>query len=680
MQQTSDQLSKWKYVKENEPFELIIPGYPKGSDITVLNTSYIGKYKDEETGKTTTDYISILFRDNKTKEKMVYTIYEPLHNFYKINEKVMDPPSHNLFFAEKEKVSVFTCKHSDILKAIAEVTGRMQEYKDNVANNNYSENRKLHADPRILFSDTNIENYYRFLFNLSYKNEPFNISKGFLDIETDTRYSDSRFPEPGEVPINAIAYCDEAHNTVYQFILNDPNNPLVEKYKNYCKNTNVVEELHNFVIKSVGGIKNAIKFGVDKMDYKLAFFDDELELIKTMFSIVHYTIPDFLVCWNMAFDLSFIAARIEKIGGDVLSILGDPRLKDQYFKYYIDTRNANNLEERGDYVNLSSYTVYLDQMIEFASRRKGRGQFQSFKLDAIGEVIAGVKKLDYSHITNDIAELPYLDMKTFSFYNVMDVIVQKCIEKNTKDLEYVFTKCLINNTNYAKCHRQSVYLANRFTKEFYTQGYVIGNNKNLWNEKPATKFPGAAVGDPLHNDPRIMIRINGRPTLLCDNTIDFDYKSLYPSIILENNIAPNTQIGKIVIEDKDNPDRRFSLMEHHSMYSNDNSTINYSRGGEFLENLICKNPMEFGRRWMGLGSVYDVIDDIFEFYKFNGYTDRPLNTRFNDAIYFVKQDSKINAITINDKIYMMNPLIFNLCLNDNQKQILLDKVKENAVL
>ena len=168
------------------------------------------------------------------------------------------------------------------------------------------------------------------------------------------------------------------------------------------------------------------------------------------------------------------------------------------------------------------YTVWLDQMIEFASRRKGRGRYQSFKLDAIGEVVAGVRKLDYSHITTDLGKLPYIDFKTFSFYNVMDVIVQKCIEASTNDLEYVFTKCLVNNTNYAKCHRQSVYLANRFCKDFYEYGYVIGNNKNLWNEKPTTKFPGAMVGDPTHNADSVMLHINGRPTQLSDNAVDFD--------------------------------------------------------------------------------------------------------------------------------------------------------------
>ena len=161
-------------------------------------------------------------------------------------------------------------------------------------------------------------------------------------------------------------------------------------------------------------------------------------------------------------------------------------------------------------------------MITFASRRKGRAAYPSFALNAIGEDVANVKKLDYSNITRDINMLPYIDFKTFSFYNVMDVIVQKCIEKITADDDYIFTKCLVNNTSYSKCHRQSVYLANRFAKDFYEYGYIIGNNKNIYNEKPNTAFTGAQVGDPTHNNPDITYHINGKPTMLVENSVDFD--------------------------------------------------------------------------------------------------------------------------------------------------------------
>ena len=500
-----------------------------------------------------------------------------------------------------------------------------------------------------------------------------------MDIETDIRYSSGEFPEPGEVPINAIAYCDESNNIVYQFLYNDKNNPLVEKYMKECVSTNMETQIRDFVINAVGGYKKAVKFGVDKLKYVLVFFDSEIDLIQKMFKLVNTTVPDFIEFWNMAFDFNYIINRIQVLGYDPLDIICDPRIKQQFLKFYIDERNKNNYEERGDFVAASTYTVWIDQMIEFASRRKGRGRYQSFKLDAIGEVVAGVKKLDYSHITNNIGDLPYIDFKTFSFYNVMDVIVQKCIETNTQDLEYVFTKCLVNNTNYAKCHRQSVYLANRFSKNFFEYGYIIGNNKNLWNEKPSTKFPGAMVGNPLHNSPTVMVKVNGRATSISDNAVDFDYSSLYPSIILEFNLAPNTQIGRIIIEDKNDPNRSFGLNEHPDMYSSDDNTAKYSRGGEFLENYMCNSPIEFGRRWMGLGDVFDVINDLIEFFKYNGINGVPIGIKFNDSVYFVNTNAT-NAISIEDSYVGSSPVLFDNPLNDILKTKIIDEVTKGALL
>ena len=510
---------KKEWIVSNEEYELLIPGYPKGSNITVLNTCYIGKRRDDE-GNQSKDYIAITFRDNDRGVKKVHIIYEPLYTFYKLKDGYS--LDHNLFFIEKDKVEPVTCKYADILRVIAEVTGNVEEFYDNARNGNSSVNRKLHYIPDIFMSDLNIEDYYRFLFGKSYTNEQFTLRKAYLDIETDGRYALGDFPEPGEVPINAVAYLDEANNIEYQFLLEDPRNPLIQKYKESYNDPRQMEKLKRFIVNAVGGKKKAKKFGVDKLEYRLIFMNDELEMIHKLFELINATSPDILLIWNMAFDLDYIIARIQVLGADPEDIICDPRIKQRYLRYYVDERNKNELAERGDFVALSSYTIWLDQMIEFASRRKGRGQFASYSLDSIGEDVAHVKKLNYSHITANINMLPYLNYEIFSFYNLMDVIVQKCIENSTQDCEYVFTKCLVNNTRYSKCHRQSTYLANRFTKDFYELGYIIGNNKNTGNEKPSIKYPGAAIGDPLHNSSIVLIHVNGRPTLLASNMVDFD--------------------------------------------------------------------------------------------------------------------------------------------------------------
>lgn len=680
----NEEKSSRSCIVSNKPYELLIPGYPKGSDLTVLNITYIPPMKNQD-NKYDLDYIMILFRNNETGTKHTFVIFEPLYTFY-FNPK--KDYSYNLFFMPKESLIPVTCKYVNIKKAIAESLGQLQEFHENIANGMSKENQKFHANPNIFMSDMHIEHYYRFLFGQSYTNNVFKLRKAFLDIETDIKYCGNQFPEKGQVPINAIAYYDEADNTIYQFLYEDLNNPLVSQYKRDCfKDETILNELKQFVINAVGGYKKAVKFGVDKLKYWIHFFTDELDLIEKMFKVIKRTAPDFIECWNMAFDLDYIIHRINNLlqtntddSDGLLDIVCDERIAAvQFFHYYIDEININLYEERGDYVAISSYTVWLDQMIEFASRRKGRARYQSFKLDAIGEDVAGVRKLDYSHITNNIGDLPYLDMKTFSFYNIMDVIVQKCIEHCTQDLEYVFTKCLVNNTSYAKCHRQSVYLSNRFAKDFYNYGYIIGNNKNKWNEKPTTKFPGAMVGDPLHNSEKPMVHINNKPTLLANNVIDFDYSSLYPSIILENNLAPNTQIGKIIIEDPTNPNKTFSLEEHQDMYSSSDEIARYSRGGEFLENLMCNNPLEFGRRWMHLGDIHQVIEDMKEYYQFNGYTGMPMNN--DDIVYFVK-DSMVDVVTIEDGQYMMSKQVvaFDSPLTDKRKDNLRQDIIKDSLL
>ena len=79
--------------------------------------------------------------------------------------------------------------------------------------------------------------------------------------------------------------------------------------------------------------------------------------------------------------------------------------------------------------------------------------------------------------------------------------------------------------------------------------------------------------------------------------------------MLEFNVAPNTQIGRIEIRQK--------------VYENENAFNveegKYSRGGEFIENLVTDNIIEFSKRWLHLGGFEDVLIDINEYYNRFGY-------------------------------------------------------------
>lgn len=616
----------------------MITGYLPGSDLTFMNSIYTYPRKIEYNGKSkwTDDTITLIYRDNKTGKKKHETIYKPDYTYYKSkDEYTLDYPQ---LFIEKDKVEEITVPFLQLEKNIAERTNQLDFFKDNIRNGARYNNKQLHTDPSIFNSDMNIEDYYRFKFSKEYTNNTFKLHKAYFDIEVDGKYQCGDFPELGECPVNCVSYLDEKQDKVYTFILRNNENPLIQEFEDSI-NDNLFKELREFIIDAVGGWKQATRFGLMNISQEFLFFDDEISLIKRMFDMFHEIDPDFILAWNMAFDIPYIIERIKELGYNPEDIMCNKNFKVKVADYYIDTRNQNEFAERTDYATISGNIVWLDQMLQFAQRRKSKiGSFTSFKLDNIGESVAKVKKLDYSDITTSVIKLPYLNFKIFVFYNIMDTIVQKCIESKAQDIEYVFMKAIMNNTSYKKAHRQTVYLINRFASEFDKDGFIIGNNCNRWNEKPE-KFLGALVGKPENTNSYAKMKINGRPTMLVENMMDEDYKSLYPSITLENNIAPNTQIARIIMDDK--------VYKNENAYNQDK----YSRSGEFIENLVSDCIIEFCSRYFYLANVTELLcEDLLEYDSIYHFGIEDLLRKYNYGFRFGINKIQPIHFNITDKI------------------------------
>ena len=499
-----------------------VGGYAPGSDLTVLNVFYQYPTKDED-GNRVKDYLVILYRDNTTGKKHHQIIYEPEYTFYMLKDE-NEIPTYNQLFIEKDKVNPITCKYSNLLKTIAKNTGNEEFYTTNIQNRNTSENAKLHTIPNVFGSDSSVEDYYRKLFGQTYSNEFFKPSRGFFDIEVETRYMSGDFVGMGECPVNAISYLDDNNRIIHTFLWRDKRNKLVEEFENEL-NFNIFTEsdIKEFIKVNIGGWKQYKRYHLDEFKVDIQFFDNEIDLLNEFYGTVYHYSPDFVLSWNgSAFDIEYIIARIRELGYDPALIMCKDDWEIKQVKNYVDNKNLSKFAERGDYTFISGDTIWIDQMIQYASRRKAKdGSVGSYKLDDIGANIAGVHKLDYSHITDDIGMLPWLNYKTFVLYNIFDVIVQKCIENKGNDMEYILAKALMNDTSYKKIHRQTVYLINRMNKEWDKLGYVIGNNVNKWNEEP-DKFAGALVGDPTHINDYSLMKINGTPIRIAETNQDFD--------------------------------------------------------------------------------------------------------------------------------------------------------------
>lgn len=139
----------------------------------------------------------------------------------------------------------------------------------------------------------------------------------------------------------------------------------------------------------------------------------------------------------------------------------------------------------------------------------------------------------------------------------------------------------------------------------------------------------------------------------------------------ENNIAPNTQIGKIIIPEK--------------IYNNENSynidPERYSRSGEFIENISTDNFIEGCHRWFKLANFGEMIDDIDEYFdvlnygKFSNLINAGMGNYYSPIIPTVSKVKSPVKFT-NKKVYQ--PLVFNTRRDENLNYKILKEEQENA--
>ena len=597
-------------------FDQLIPSYPLGSDLVILDATYhfpnkqqVESYNGVKTVYTP-DTMTIVYKDNTTGKKGIEVIENPKYVFYMLKNNI-PTPNYDMFFTDMKNLDEITCRYRDINKAIAEkldqyegTTKYTDLFKKNVRDGNYKANMEFQKSRRVFGSDIPINDFYRMRFAEQYKNTETPVSRAYLDIEVDVKLSPTDFPTNGNCPINAISYFEHDTKRLFTFLLNQKDvNPKSNEFCTTVDNREFNEEFKGFLNETLGSEK-VKDFKLENIQTKVLTYDDELTLLKDLFGYINYTKPDFLMVWNMSFDIPFIINRILSLGGNPKEIMCIHDISPLYenCNYIVDS-DHEDFSTKGDYADITSYTVYLDQLIQFASRRRGGAQYRSYSLDYIGNEMAGVQKLHYENIAANVMELPYNDYRTFVKYNMMDVLVQYCIEFKADDILYVFDKALLNCTEYKKVHRQTIYLSNRATIMFKNFGnYVLGNNLNKFKPKPTVKYEGAYVADPCKFGDKYKDKVNGVPIMRASNAIDFDFTRLYPSITQEYNMAPNTEIGYIKIPNK--------------IYEAENATHNekYTRSGQFIEDMTSECDIEFAHRWFNLASFKEAYADIIEYF------------------------------------------------------------------
>ena len=227
--------------------------------------------------------------------------------------------------------------------------------------------------------------------------------------------------------------------------------------------------------------------------------------------------PDIVTGWNVEFfDIPYMVNRIKRILGE-----------DQAQKL----SPWSILENRKLFVQGREYTIYtpvgvtvLDYLQLY--RKFSYKMQESYRLDYIAHVELGEKKLDYSEYSS-LHQLYENDFQKYIDYNIKDVDLVHALDEKMKFIEQVMAIAYSGKVNYpdtfTTVRMWDIIIHNYLLK----QKIVVPQNKSTEKEE---QIVGAYVKDPLvgmHNW-----------------VASFDVNSLYPMLIIQYNISPETITGK----------------------------------------------------------------------------------------------------------------------------------------
>jgi DNA polymerase elongation subunit (family B) len=155
------------------------------------------------------------------------------------------------------------------------------------------------------------------------------------------------------------------------------------------------------------------------------------------------------------------------------------------------------------------------------------GNQESYKLDYIGQVELGIKKVDYSEYGN-LLELYKKNYQKFIEYNIQDVMIVEKLDDKLKFLEQVMALAYDAKVNYSDTMTTVLPWDIIIHNYLLEKGIVIPQFKK---QPDSDALVGGHVKEPKLG--------------LSKWVVSFDLNSLYPHLIMQYNISPETFAGKI---------------------------------------------------------------------------------------------------------------------------------------
>ena len=245
--------------------------------------------------------------------------------------------------------------------------------------------------------------------------------------------------------------------------------------------------------------------------------ENEIRLLENFVLDWSMNYPDIITGWNSRFfDIPFLVNRIVRILGEKMAKKLSPW---GWYKEHEVNIFGNRQMQVFDLVGISSID-YMDAYKKFTYVNQ-----ESYSLNHIAYAELGEKKLDYSEYSS-LHELYQTNFQKFVDYNVHDVVLLERLEEKMKLLEMIISLAYM-----AKCNFNDVFSPVKMW-DCIIYNHLKDQQIVVPPKKHATKtegYEGAYV-----KDPQI-----GRHKWVAS----FDLNSLYPHLIMQYNISPETLVG-----------------------------------------------------------------------------------------------------------------------------------------
>ncbi len=258
-------------------------------------------------------------------------------------------------------------------------------------------------------------------------------------------------------------------------------------------------------------------FKVSQENVKYIECGSEKQLLCNFIDYWMNNTPEIVTGWNiMLYDIPYIVGRLNRVLGEKLmkrmSLWGLVNCQEIYIQ-----GRKNTAYDIGGLTQLD----YLDLYKKFTYKAQ-----ESYRLDYIAEVELGQKKLDHSEYET-FKDFYTQNWQKFVEYNIKDVELVDQLEDKMKLIELAVTMAYDAKVNFADVYSQ--------VRMWDTIIYNYLKNKNIVippkeNKQKSERYAGAYVKEPIPGK--------------YDWVVSFDLNSLYPHLLMQFNISPETLVDE----------------------------------------------------------------------------------------------------------------------------------------